>query len=424
MTSTNPRTKTLFDDGWTFHLGTDIAAPRRLVGKAGAANGWSDLTEEELDKYQAPRTDIEKMAPAFQAIQLRRHDTDATWTEVSLPYDWRIEQTPSPNHEFPSDFPKTWHASSPTGVAYYRKVFSIQALALGQHVNIIFDGIAGSSAVWLNGFWIGQQTTSYTPLTLDITGLLRFDISNVLLVRSDSTETEGWWLEGGGIYRHVWIESFGDVHIEQNGIYVTTPVVSQERATVEIEINGKSVGKRWTVVGHKAQHADGIVYEPGRIVVRGLPKGVAVAEHVEETAGVIAGVNLLPDRTVLSTSGKDVAILRISEVDVTGRFVPDAQNVVLVSATGAGRLAGLCNGDTAFSKDLRMVNETALFHGQAVAFIEAGEQEGDIEITVAGEGLQDGRTVISVSKVQSLRDAAVPTLDEREVSVYGTHRII
>jgi beta-galactosidase len=115
-------------------------------------------------------------------------------------------------------------------VAYYRKAFSTTLLHSGQHVQLTFDGIAGESSVWLNGFWIGGQTTSYTPLTLDITELLHSDVPNVLLVWSDSSEAEGWWLEGGGIYRHVWMETFGDVHIQQSGVLVTTPDISQHHA--------------------------------------------------------------------------------------------------------------------------------------------------------------------------------------------------
>jgi hypothetical protein len=104
--STDPRTKTSFDEGWKFHLGADIQAPRRLVGKAGTANGWSDLTEEELEHYKGEKTAIEKMGAAFQAIQVRPCNGDASWINVSLPHDWRIEQTPNPNNDYPADYPK------------------------------------------------------------------------------------------------------------------------------------------------------------------------------------------------------------------------------------------------------------------------------------------------------------------------------
>ncbi|KAL2788238.1 glycoside hydrolase superfamily [Aspergillus keveii] len=856
--STDPRTKTSFDDGWKFHLGADIQTPRRLVGKAGTANGWSDLTEQELEHYTGEKTAIEKMGAAFQAIQVRPRDADPSWTDVNLPHDWRIEQTPDPNHEFPADYPKGWHAWWPTGVAYYRKLFTTSAPHPGQHVQLTFDGIAGESSVWLNGFWIGQQTTSYTPLTLDITELLRSDVPNVLLVRSDSSEAEGWWLEGGGIYRHVWMETFGDVHIPQNGVLIATPDISQNHAVVrvevevgnigldaaavaaeltftdptgdtlsiaqdttisafsvpgmsqrtvrkevsianpelwnigkgalytvtirlvgqetkelldttsihfgirtiewaedgiiinkvktkiqgvnlhqdfgyygsalpdriieakldmcaemgvnairvahhsptpelvrhadrigmlilpeqrnmstsaasieqlrtmirlfrsspsvfmwsleneelsmqgtpvgsailarlikecraldptrpvtvggvmnladtktgyyqqldvigmhyrclfgtldesialhpgqrhvldeeglyactrgvyqydkagaysgsfsyihealmdrdepqangaigdidptkfspiiapnvtlafshpkvtgaflwtgidyygepaparwpsvvgaygqrdlaglpkdyywlvrsvfkpsepvvhafphwtwsgkegehipfavftnceevEVEINGTILGDRWPVVSHKAQTREGVVYQPGRICVRGFRSGAVVAEHIQETAGSPTALRLLPDRTVLSASGRDVAIIRVLVVDSEGRFVPDATNEVSFSVKGSGRAAGLCNGDTAFSKYLRATENIGLFHGQAVAFIEAGREEGEVEILASGKGLQGGSTTIRVTSEAPEKGRPIPALDERQVSVYGTH---
>ncbi|KAF4435145.1 hypothetical protein FALBO_17467, partial [Fusarium albosuccineum] len=117
-------------------------------------------------------------------------------------------------------------------IGYYRKGFDSPSLEAGRGVSITFDGIAGLSDIWLNGFWIGQQSTGYSPIALDITEFLRSDSEgpNVILVRADSTEPEGWWYEGGGIYRHVWLEQCDPVHIALDGVYVRTPVVSKERA--------------------------------------------------------------------------------------------------------------------------------------------------------------------------------------------------
>jgi beta-galactosidase len=126
-------------------------------------------------------------------------------------------------------------------VAYYRKVFTWPKKQ-GQRVQITFDGVAGYSDVWLNGFWIGQSTSSYTPLSIDITELLRSDIPNVILVRSDSIEAEGWWMEGGGIYRHVWLETYGDLHITQHGVYITTSFVVAEQALVVAQVEVTNEG--------------------------------------------------------------------------------------------------------------------------------------------------------------------------------------
>jgi beta-galactosidase len=191
---------------------------------------------------------------------------------------------------------------------------------------------------------------------------------------------------------------------------------------VEVEINGTILGDRWPVVNHKAQTGEGVVYQPSRFSVPGFRYSVVVVEHVQETAGAPSALSLLPDRTVLNVSGRDVAIVRVLVVDSENRFVPDATNEVSFSVKGPGHAAGLCNGDTAFSKYLRATENIGLFHGQAVALIEAGRDEGEIKILASGQGLQGASTTVRVSSEATERDAPIPALYERRVSVYGTHR--
>ena len=46
----------------------------------------------------------------------------------------------------------------------------------------------------------------------------------MLVVRVDATENEGWFYEGAGIYRHVWLVKTAPVHVPQWGTYVTAEV--------------------------------------------------------------------------------------------------------------------------------------------------------------------------------------------------------
>lgn len=230
------RTRTSFDSHWNIHVGDDLARPRRVLAKGGSANGWSDLTVEELKEAGRTGTIVESMGDSFQVVILRPSSNDAVWEPVDLPHDWRVSKPPAPDYPEAKDYPRVWQGFFPSGVAYYRKVFDSPTLGQGNRASITFDGIAGFSDVWLNGFWVGQQSTNYSPLSIDVTEFLRSrsEGCNVLLVRSDSTEAEGWWYEGGGIYRHTWLDIYNDVHIARDGLHVVSTAQSKEKATVSV----------------------------------------------------------------------------------------------------------------------------------------------------------------------------------------------
>lgn len=248
------RTRISLDSGWTVHVGDDLARPRKVQAKTGTANGWSDLNKEECAAGGIGQTVVESMGPNFQAVKLRPSQCDAEWQQVTVPHDWRIGLKPSKHNAESLDYPKVWQGFFPTGVAYYRKVFKSPTLDLRQHATVTFDGIAGYSDIWFNGIHMGQQSTCYSPLTIDITELLRADEEglNVLLVRTDSTEAEGWWYEGGGIYRHVWMDTYHDIHVSQDGLSVRTPDVSKEKAKVVFEVEVRNESSQATQISTEA----------------------------------------------------------------------------------------------------------------------------------------------------------------------------
>ena len=45
-----------------------------------------------------------------------------------------------------------------------------------------------------------------------------------LLVRVDATESDGWFYEGAGIYRHVWLVKTSPVHVPRWGTFVKADV--------------------------------------------------------------------------------------------------------------------------------------------------------------------------------------------------------
>jgi beta-galactosidase/beta-glucuronidase len=180
-----PRARQLFDNGWRFHLG-DIAGGQ---------------------------------SPAL---------ADKDWRAVNLPHDWSIEGSYSPKNAAGTAF-------LPAGIGWYRKTFQLPAYMDGRKVSIRFDGVYRDSTVWINGVLLGTRPYGYASFEYDLTPHLR-EGANVLAVRVDhSVLADSRWYPGSGIYRHVWLNTTGPVHIAAWGTYVTTPVAVEAEALVSIE---------------------------------------------------------------------------------------------------------------------------------------------------------------------------------------------
>jgi hypothetical protein len=68
-----------------------------------------------------------------------------------------------------------------------------------------FDGVYRNCLVWLNGHILGRNVSGYSSFYFDATPYANPGGTNVLVVRVDASRFEGWFYEGAGIYRHVWL---------------------------------------------------------------------------------------------------------------------------------------------------------------------------------------------------------------------------
>jgi beta-galactosidase len=149
---------------------------------------------------------------------------DRTWRKLDLPHDWAVEQPFSPNASFSHGFKAIGRNFPDACVGWYRKNFSIPQSDLGRKISIVFDGVFRNSMVWVNGHYLGTEESGYNQFTYDITDLLNYGGNNVIAVRADVTMEEGWFYEGAGIYRHVWLLKTAPVHTVFNGSFVTSEV--------------------------------------------------------------------------------------------------------------------------------------------------------------------------------------------------------
>jgi beta-galactosidase len=148
---------------------------------------------------------------------------DHSWRSVDVPHDYVVEgkfvpEDPTANKGGRPDW--FWlHGFLPVQPAVYRKELSIPASAKGKTLWLEFDGVCNNSRYWLNGKEVYIQYSGYTRARFDITKAVDFGGKNTLVVELDP-RYEGWWYEGGGIYRHARMVTLDPVHIAPDGVFV------------------------------------------------------------------------------------------------------------------------------------------------------------------------------------------------------------
>lgn len=159
---------------------------------------------------------------------------DKSWRSLNVPHDWSIE--------YPFNRANTSGRGGgyvETGIGWYRKSFVLNTTESNQQFFIEFDGVMMNSDVWINGYHLGKRPYGYISFQYELTNHLNFgkDKINVLAVRADnSLQPASRWYTGSGIYRHVKLISTGTTHIDKWGVFVTTPKISTDKATVHAQI--------------------------------------------------------------------------------------------------------------------------------------------------------------------------------------------
>jgi beta-galactosidase len=214
-TSAVPRQQLLLDFGWKFCLGDASSAEGDfgygrdlLLAKAGESGGAA--------------------APGFD---------DSAWRSLDVPHDWAVEQ----DFVEVKDENVKAHGYKPIGrqfpkttVGWYRKSFAVPQADEGQRLAVKFDGVFRDCQIWLNGHFLGRNLSGYSEFILDITDYIEYGGRNVLVLRVDAGLYEGWFYEGAGIYRHVWLQKYNPVHIPEYGLFVWTETGAGE-AQVHVE---------------------------------------------------------------------------------------------------------------------------------------------------------------------------------------------
>ncbi len=200
--------------GWRFHDG-DIAMPKPMTHEDSYMNAKAGKTWGAA-------------APEYD---------DSKWASVRLPHDFVLEQPIVKAADISQGY-------RPRGIAWYRNTLVFDEADRGKHIEIQFDGIGTLATIWFNGTLIAHNWSGYNSIYLDVTPFVTFGTkhTNSLVVRVDADAMQGWWYEGGGIYRNAWVVKRSATHIITDGVSAH-PVKSGSGWDIPVEVTLNSIAR-------------------------------------------------------------------------------------------------------------------------------------------------------------------------------------
>lgn len=166
----------------------------------------------------------------------------SAWIQIQLPHDWSIMEYELQDslHEGPffKDLPGGADVGYlRNGTAWYRKTFETPVNSENKRIILSFDGVQSQMELWVNGILIGEHAYGYTPFQFDIsTALKEPGKTNMIAVKTVNPGENSRWFAGAGIYRPVGLSVLHPVAVSPWGVYVSTPEVTKDQATIAIEI--------------------------------------------------------------------------------------------------------------------------------------------------------------------------------------------
>jgi beta-galactosidase len=190
------------DQGWKFSFGH--ATDRQKDFGCGI----------EYFNYLTKANSIHNEGPYAQKFN------DSLWQEVQVPHDWVTMLPYAPEASHSHGYKTVGWKYPETSVGWYRKTLKIGTEDLGKRLMLRFDGIFRNAQVWFNGFYMGTEPSGYVTQVYDITPYIKYGDENLICVRADASLEEGWFYEGAGIYRDVWLEKSAEVSVAPFGTFI------------------------------------------------------------------------------------------------------------------------------------------------------------------------------------------------------------
>jgi beta-galactosidase len=263
----------LLDRAWQFHQG-DIPFPE-VKG-----HGWT-YANAKAGQAQGPA------ATNFD---------DSDWPDVDLPHDWAVEM-PFDKDANPSQGYRR------RGYAWYRRTLRLEPEDRGKYLELQFGAIATNATIWFNGSVIAHNWSGYNSIYLDLTPTARFgDHLNSIVVRVDAEKMEGWWYEGAGIYRHVWLAKRPPVYIETDGIHADPRLGPDGRWSVPVTATLGNILEAEASATFSVELSDA----EGRVIARGSAEATVPPLGTREARLDLA----VPDPKLWSVDAANLYTLR------------------------------------------------------------------------------------------------------------------
>jgi len=258
---------------------------------------------------------------------------DSAWQRVQLPHDGLIDGAVPSREACPSGC--SGRSFIARKVLWYRKRFRLPEAWRGSAVWLDFEGAFRDTRVYFNGEVVAHHDCGYTPfrVRLDNTSSIAYgdDTTNVLAVFIDPDNGDeggrdhgsGWWYEGGGLYRHVWLTCAHHLHVEQDGLFAHSDVRPRGRQGLRAAAQYRSIGRAVEQVAKGSQSllAEATLHASATITGSGEAMGAcysfelstAAGEHVARTAvtllsipvtGVATARGTMSNLTVLAWSAQ------------------------------------------------------------------------------------------------------------------------
>jgi len=167
---------------------------------------------------------------------------DKAWKPITLPYAWNEDEA----------FKKSIEDLS-TGIAWYRKRFTISETSQSSKIFLEFEGIRQAGEFYLNGKFIGRHENGVMAFGFDISSLINQNKENVIAVKIDNawnykekaTNSGYQWNDKnfnanyGGISKNVRLHVTGNVY-QTLPLYSTLKTTGNYCYAKDFNIKGKS----------------------------------------------------------------------------------------------------------------------------------------------------------------------------------------
>ena len=247
LNAQSPREKVLLDEGWKFAFG-NAADPVKDFGCG-----------TEYFNYLTKAASIHNEGPYSAKFD------DSSWQQVRLPHDWAATLPYAPQASHSHGYKTVGFKYPETSVGWYRKSLTVGPEDEGKRIFLQFDGVFRDARVWFNGFYLGNEPSGYLTQVYDVSEYVNFGGENLICVRADATLEEGWFYEGAGIYRDVWLLKRGEVGVAPFGTFVRASLSAPyDRAVLQVEtrVENGALLPRKCLVQNVLLDADG--HEVGR----------------------------------------------------------------------------------------------------------------------------------------------------------------